>query len=410
MYYLGIDIAKHNHVASLIDNDGKIIIKTIKFSNTAEGYEKLKSQVMSAMPNVALTGDDIKSDDGRGEAGKVSNVMVAMEATGHYWLSLFSALVDDGFSVSVYNPFQIKSFRGAFHNRRQKTDVIDAIIIANYIRTFGGYACILPSEALMSLKQLTRYRSDLVHNISAVKNQVLTILDKIFPEFNSLLSNTFGVTGKAILQIAPTPEMILALSAKKLLKIVSAASKGRLKQDFVDRLKVAAKNSFGIKLTTKACVFELRQLMNTIVFLEEQVDELDTEIKSIYDDLDNFLTTIPGVGEILAPLILAEIGDIGKFSEPAKLVAFCGIDPSANQSGQKMSGNEKTPKRGSPYLRWAVFRAAFAAIRSDPHLQEYYGRKKAEGKHHYVALAGVQRKLLQIIWAVLTEQRPYRPY
>ena len=113
---------------------------------------------------------------------------IAMEATGHYWLSVFSALVDDGFLVSVYNPFQIKSFRGAFHNRRQKTDVIDAIIIANYIRTFGGDVTTLPNEALLSLKQLTRYRSDLVHNISAVKNQIVAILDKVFPEFSSLLS------------------------------------------------------------------------------------------------------------------------------------------------------------------------------------------------------------------------------
>ena len=393
MYYLGIDIAKHNHVASLIDADGKVVIKTIKFANSNEGYQKLVSLVLTAV-----------SDADKG------NVAVAMEATGHYWLSIFSALVDDGFSVAVYNPFQIKSFRGAFHNRRQKTDVIDAIIIANYIRTFGGDATTLPSEALLSLKQLTRYRSDLVHNISAVKNQMIAILDKVFPEFSSLLSDIFGSTGKAVLSAAPTPEAVLTLGSKKLLKIVTAASKGRLRQDFVDRLRLAAKNSFGIKFTTKACAFELKQLINTIIFLEEQVDELDMEIKVIYSGLDEFLTTIPGVGEVLAPIILAEIGDIEKFADPAKLVAFCGIDPSANQSGQKISGDERISKRGSPYLRSAVYHAAFIASSHDPHLREYYQRKKAEGKHHYVALAGVQRKLLQIIWAVLKERRPYRPY
>ena len=235
MYYLGIDIAKHNHVASLIDDSGKVVIKTIKFSNSNEGYQKLVSLVLTAVP----------------DADK-SNVAIAMEATGHYWLSVFSALVDDGFSVAVYNPFQIKSFRGAFHNRRQKTDVIDAVIIANYIRTFGGDATTLPSEALLSLKQLTRYRSDLVQNISSVKNQITAILDKVFPEFSSLMSDTFGSTGKAVLSVAPTPEAILSLGSKKLLKIVVTASKGRHKQDFVDKLKSAAKNSFGIKFTTKA--------------------------------------------------------------------------------------------------------------------------------------------------------------
>jgi len=393
MYYLGIDIAKHNHVASLIDNDGKVVIKTIKFSNTGEGYQKLVSLVLSAIPN-----------------GDKDRVAVAMEATGHYWLSVFSALIDDGFSVSVYNPFQIKSFRGAFHNRKQKTDVIDAVIIANYIRVFGGDSTSLPNDALLSLKQLTRYRSSLVQDISAAKNQAIALLDKIFPEFAGLLSDTFGETGKAILQVAPTPEMVLALSSKKLLKIVSTASRGRFKQDFVDRLRLAAKTSFGIKLTTKACAFELRQLVNTIIFLEEHVDELDAEIKAIYIELDEFLTTIPGIGDVLAPVILAEIGDVEKFSNPAKLVAFTGIDPSSNQSGQKIASDESISKRGSPYLRYAVHRAAFVAISNDPHLREYYDRKKAEGKHHYVALAGVQRKLLYIIWAVLKEQRPYRPY
>jgi transposase len=393
MYYLGIDIAKHNHVASLIDSSGKIVIKTIKFSNDNEGYQKLVSLVLSAVP-----------DSDRGV------IAVAMEATGHYWLSLFSALVDDGFGVSVYNPFQIKSFRTAYHNRKLKTDAVDAVIIANYIRAFGSEKTSLPNDALLSLKQLTRYRSDLIHNISSAKNQVVSVLDKIFPEFAGLMSDTFSETGKAILRIAPTPEMVLALSGKKLLKIVSTASKGRFKQDFVDKLRFAAKTSFGVKITTKACAFELKQLINTIVFLEDQVDELDGEIKTLYTDLDEFLTTIPGIGEVLAPIILAEIGDVEKFSNPAKLVAFTGIDPSTNQSGQKVSRDEVISKRGSPYLRNAVYQAAFIASNHNPHLRDYYQRKKAEGKHHYVALAGVQRKLLYIIWSVLKEQRPYRPY
>jgi len=393
MYFLGVDIAKHNHVAALIDSNGEVVIKTIKFTNDSVGYSKLISTVFSAIPDADS-----------------SNIVVAMEATGHYWLSLFSALTDDGFAVSVYNPFQIKSFRGAFTIRKQKTDTIDAVIIAHYIRTFGANITNVPDEALLSLKQLTRYRSDLVKNTSAAKNQIIAILDKVFPELASLMSNVFGETGKAILQIAPTPEKVLALDSKKLLEIVTKASKGRFKQDFVDRLTLAARNSFGIKFTTKACAFELSQLINTIIFLEEQIADLDYEIKTIYSELDEFLTTIPGVGEVLAPIILAEIGDVNRFSDPAKLVAFTGVDPSTNQSGQKVSGDEKISKRGSPYLRYAIHTAAFVAISNDEHLREFYDRKKAEGKHHYVALAGVQRKLLQIIWAVLKEQRPYRPY
>ena len=391
MFFLGIDIAKTNHVASLIDDTGTVLIKSISFKNDIDGYDKL----LAALAPFSTSKDDF---------------LIAMEATGHYWLALFSSFVDDGYSVSVYNPFQIKSFRGAFHNRKQKTDIIDALIIATYLRTFGTGSTSLPNDFLLSLKQLTRYRTSMVSNVSALKNQTLAILDKIFPEFDSLFSDTFGETAKQILLKYPTPELILKANSNSILKVVHKASKGRLKRDFVTKLVETAKKSFGIKLTTNACSFEVKQLINQIIFLEEQISELDSEIASIYKELDTFLITIPGIGNTLAPVILAEIGDINNFSDPSKLVAFAGIDPSSNQSGNKLSLNEKTSKRGSPYLRHALFTAAFVAMNNDPHLRAFYDRKKAEGKHHYVAMAGVQRKLIGIIWSVLKEHRPYSPY
>lgn len=391
MFFLGIDIAKTNHVAALIDDKNKVLIKSITFKNDLEGYSKLLAAIAPFSANK-------------------EEFHIAMEATGHYWLALFSSLVDDGYSVSVYNPFQIKSFRGAFHNRKQKTDIIDALIIATYLRTFGSEQTSLPNDFLLSLKQLTRYRTSMVSNVSALKNQTIAILDKVFPEFSSLFSDVFGETAKQLLITYPTPELILKADSKNILEVVNKSSKGRFKEGFVTNLIETAKKSFGIKLTTNACSFELKQLVNQIIFLETQISDLDIEIASIYGELDSFLTTIPGIGNALAPVILAEIGDINNFSDPSKLVAFAGIDPSSNQSGNSVSLNEKTSKRGSPYLRHALFTAAFVAMNNAPHLRAFYDRKKAEGKHHYVAMAGVQRKLLGIIWAVLKEQRPYSPY
>lgn len=389
MYFLGIDIAKTNHVASLIDSDGNIVIKTIKFTNSTDGYQKLKEQISII---------------------SIDEIVIAMEATGHYWLSLFSFLIDDGYNVSVYNPFQIKSFRGAYHNRKQKNDVIDAIIIAQYLRTFGSENTSLPDDSLLSLKQLTRFRTSLVDNVSSLKNQTIAILDKVFPEFSSLFSDTFGETAKQLLTIAPTPEEIIKLNSKKLYNLVNKASKGRFKNEFVTNIKNIAKNSFGIKISSSACSFEIKQIINQIIFIENQISDLEVEIHTLYQSLNSHLTSIPGIGDVLAPVILAEIGDIKNFDSSNKLVAFAGIDPSSNQSGNSSSVNEKTSKRGSPYLRHALFTAAFVAISNDVHLRTFYDRKKAEGKHHFVAMAGVQRKLLGIIFAVLSENRPYRPY
>ncbi len=388
MFYLGIDIAKVNHVASLINEDGSVLVKAIKFTNSNEGLKKLI--------------DSISDYD-------QSQIYCAMEATGTYWLSLFSALTDKGFNVSVFNPYQIKSFRGAYTNRKQKNDVIDSILIANFLSFNGTKQTSLPNDDLLALKNLTRYRSNLVSNISKVKTQVTGILDKVFPEYSDLFSDTFGEASKQILLNCPTPNEVINFNTKKLANLLKKASHGRHSTDKVREVKSLAKNSFGIKFTGDACSFEIKQLVNQIIFLENQAHELEVKIKDIYSKLDNHLQSIPGIGEVTAPIILAEIGDINNFSTPSKLTAFAGIDPSENQSGNKKSTDEKTSKRGSPYLRHAIYLSAMVASNNDPIMHDYYIKKRAEGKHHYVALAGVERKLLGIIFHVLKENRDYRP-
>ena len=388
MFYLGIDIAKVNHVASLISEDGSILVKAIKFTNSIEGLQKLL--------------DSISNFD-------KSQIYCAMEATGTYWLSLFSALTDKGFNVSVFNPYQIKSFRGAYNNRKQKNDVIDSILIANFLSFNGTEQTSLPNDDLLALKNLTRYRSNLVSNICKAKTQVTGILDKVFPEYSDLFSDTFSEASKQILLNCPTPNEVVNFNTRKLANLLKKASRGHHSTDKVREVKSLAKNSFGIKFTGDACSFEIKQLVNQIIFLENQAHELEVKIKDIYSKLDNHLQSIPGIGKVTAPTILAEIGDINNFSSPSKLTAFAGLDPSENQSGNKKSSNEKTSKRGSPYLRHALYTAAMVAANNDPIMHDYYIKKRAEGKHHYVALTGVERKLLGIIFHVLKENRDYRP-
>jgi len=391
LFFLGIDIAKTNHVASIIDNNGKVVIRSIKFTNSKEGFSKLLDNINS------VTND-------------LTNVLIAMEATGSYWLSLYSALIDKDFNVSVYNPYQIKSYRGAYNNRKQKNDIIDSIIIADYLRVFGASSTSLLEEDLLSLKTLTRFRSKIVDNIATLKTQTIGILDKVFPEYKKAFSDTFGVTSKQILLTCSTPEDILKINLTKLSNLLSKHSKGHLGKSSALNLKSLAKDSFGIKFTNDACSFEIKQLINQMIFLESQVDELNDKIKVIYDKLDTHLLSVPGVGKVLAPVILSEIGDIKTFDKPSKLTAFAGIDPTQSQSGNKVSSNEKTSKRGSPYLRHAIYTASLVAMFVDSELRAYYDKKIGEGKHHFVALAGVSCKLLTIIYYILKENRDYIRY
>lgn len=390
-YYLGIDIAKTNHIASLINNNGDIVIRAIKFTNNNEGFHKFLSILQDKL-------------------GNLNNIEIAMEATGHYWLSLYSALTDNGFNVSVYNPYQIKAYQGAYNNRKQKNDIIDSIIIADYLRVFDSKNSKLPEENILSLKQLTRFRSNIVSNVSSLKVQVIGLLDKVFPEYKKLFCDIFGTTSKQLLLNCPTPEDIIKIPTTKLANLLSKHSKGRFNKDTATHIKETAKNSFGIKFTTDACSFEIKQLINQIIFLENQIDEVSKQIKELYDKLDSHLLSVPGIGVNLAPIILAEIGDINNFDKPSKLIAFAGADPSENQSGNKLSTNDKTSKRGSPYLRHAIYTASLVAISNEPELRAYYDKKIKEGKHHFVALTGISRKLLTIIYYILKEDRDYIRY
>ena len=390
-YFLGIDIAKTNHVASLIGADGSVVIRAIKFKNSNEGYTKLLNTIQNKLNDL-------------------SNINIAMEATGHYWLSLYSALVDDGFNVSVYNPYQIKSYRGAYNNRKQKNDIIDSIIIADYLRVFGMKDSKLPQEDLMALKQFTRFRSNIVENVSSIKVQVIGLLDKVFPEYKDFFCDVFGVTSKQILLNCPTPDDIIRISTTKLANLLSKNSRGKFGKDDALNMKEVAKSSFGIKFTTDACSFEIKQLINQVIFLESQLEDVDKQISELYNKLDSLLLSVPGIGIKLAPTILAEIGDINNFDKPSKLIAFAGVDPSENQSGNKLSTNNKLSKRGSPYLRHAIYTASLVAISNEPKLRAYYDKKINEGKHHFVALAGISRKLLTIIYYILKEDRDYISY
>ena len=390
-YFLGIDIAKTNHVASLIGADGSVVIRAIKFKNSNEGYTKLLNTIQNKLNDL-------------------SNINIAMEATGHYWLSLYSALVDDGFNVSVYNPYQIKSYRGAYNNRKQKNDIIDSIIIADYLRVFGMKDSKLPQEDLMALKQFTRFRSNIVENVSSIKVQVIGLLDKVFPEYKDFFCDVFGVTSKQILLNCPTPDDIIRISTTKLANLLSKNSRGKFGKDDALNMKEVAKSSFGIKFTTDACSFEIKQLINQVIFLESQLEDVDKQISELYNKLDSHLLSVPGIGIKLAPTILAEIGDINNFDKPSKLIAFAGVDPSENQSGNKLSTNNKLSKRGSPYLRHAIYTASLVAISNEPKLRSYYDKKINEGKHHFVALPGISRKLLTIIYYILKEDRDYISY
>jgi len=331
-----------------------------------------------------------------------------MEATGHYWLNIYTHLVDLGCNVHVINPVQSDALRGLYI-RKTKNDAVDSVIIANVIRIGRYCETAIAEPNLLEMRELTRQRFYIVDSVSDLKRKALTLLDRVFPEYPSLFSDTFGATSLELLANCSTPEDIAAIDTDKLVEMLSKASHGRFSRDKAEQIKETAKNSFAALLSVNSALFMLKQFVEQIRFLENQIAEIDDMIDCYFAELNSPITSITGIGDTLGACIISEIGNIERFESSDKLAAFAGIDPSVTQSGNFSGMRNRMSKRGSPYLRRAIWLAACAAIMHDEALKAFYDQKKAQGKHHYTCIGYICRKLVNIIFAVLKSGKPYQP-
>jgi len=388
MYYVGIDIGKNNHVASMMDASRETVFKAFTFANTREGAQSLLEKIQS-------------------HAVELTQVEIGMEATGHYWLALYSFLFDAGYTLHVINPIQTDGWRKGVEIRKRKTDDIDSLLIADLIRYGEFMETKLADEGLLSLRTLTRFRSYLVDSIADLKRKVICVLDQVFPEYESIFSQVFGTTSKEVLLTYNTPAELEGVSVEQLTELLASLSRQKCGAEQAQRLSNAAANSFGVTFCRDSFSFQLRILLEQMNFIEQQVADTEKQIKALMDTLASPITSITGIGPVLGAVILGEIGDISRFDSAAKVVAYAGIDASVSQSGQFESTSNRMSKRGSPYLRRALYQAATVAAFHDPELTAFYQKKRAEGKHHSVCVGAVARKLCYIIFTILKENRPY---
>lgn len=386
MFYLGIDIGKNTHVASLIDDKKKVIFKAFSFSNSVDGAESLISKL-----------SNFKNE-----------LEVGMEATGHYWLSIYSYLVKNNFTVRVINPIQTDGWRQGIEIRKRKTDIIDSLLIADLLRYGDFVESSLLSEDFMSLRNLSRFRSYLISSIGDLKRKTIALLDQVFPEYASSFSNVFGKTSKEILSNFSTPSDFEDINSDDLNTFLESVSRKNYASKKIYELSEKASTSFGINFSLDSFSLQIKMLIQQISFIQNQVSDIDKEIEELLEKLNSPITTIPGIGPVNGATIIGEIGDISRFSNPSKLVAYSGLDASVSQSGEYESTHNRISKRGSPYLRRALFQAALIAEFNDPVFSAYYQKKISEGKHHLVATNAVARKLCHTVFAVLTKDEPYR--
>ena len=389
MFFVGIDIAKKTHQAAITSDDGKLIGKTFKFSNTIDGFNLLQEKLS------AVTTD-------------LSQFDIGMEATGHYWLNLYTWLSDRNFKIHVINPLQSDALRNLYI-RKTKTDSVDSKIIADVIR-IGQYSeTQLADDKIISLRDLSRQRFYLVDMASDLKRKIIAMMDRIFPEYQNFFSDMFGKTSVQVMKECTSPEQILEIPTEKLTQLLRKASRGRFTENKAKELKELASNSFAAMLSSDMTTLLIRQMLEQIDLLEKQISEIEKIIAMQFAQFNTKLATIPGIGTTLGATILSEIGDINRFEKPKQLIAFAGMDPSIKQSGNFIGTESHMSKRGSPFLRRAVWLAAVVAVSHDPLFKYHFQQKINSGKSYSQAMGFICHKLLNTIFAILKSSEDYNP-
>ena len=384
MIAVGIDIAKRTHEACFMGQDGRQIGKARRFHNTRLGVRALLDDLQQLREPATI----------------------GLEATGHYWLALHDALERAGHTVQVLNPLQTHAYRKTTI-RKVKSDRKDAWLIADVVRIGRGRAAYVPDETILQLRELTRFRWGLVDQIGDAKRRALSVLDRVFPEYERLFSDVFIKSSRALLQRATTAAEFADADLAELASVLKQTSRNRLGLERAEAVQAAARDSLGLAKLGGVASFELRALLDHIVFLEQQVAACEQQIEPLLATLEQHVTEIPGIGHVLAASLMAEIGDVSRFARFESLVAYTGIDPTVFSSGEFTATETHMSKRGSPYLRRALWLAAISASQSNPDLADYLQRRLEQGKPWGTAMGAVARKLRSRIYVVLKHNRPY---
>ena len=389
MVCVGIDVAKDKHDCCILDSDGMVRADCFTIPNNMDGFK----QLLQTIRNCTKKSDKIK---------------VGLEATGHYSYNIIGFLLNKGLHTFVINPLHTNLYRKSLSLRKTKTDRVDARTIATMLmsdvdlKSYTGTA--YHNE---ELKSLTRYRFDKVRERAKLKTSISRLVTVLFPELEKLVPSLHMVSVYALLSEFPGAKQIAGAHLTHLKALLKDASKGRYRRDMAVEVRDAARCSIGSDMPAKS--LELQHTIRLIRELDSEIEDIEVAIQAIMEEMQSPITTIPGIGFRMGAMILAEIGDFSRFDSPDKILAYAGMSPSTYQSGQlSLSGAySHMEKRGSRYLRYALYNATKYVCLWDPTFGAYLAKKRAEGKHYNVALSHAAKKLVRLIYALEKSRQPY---
>lgn len=394
--YVGIDVSKLKHDVAIMNRQKQFVHKPLVIADDHEGYQQLVAKLQMLQ-----------------KKHQAQQVFIGLEATSDYWKNLYYFLKkqSEEFALTVINPVQTKAFAKT-ELRRARTDVVCAKDIARFMVEKEP----APSQDRAPLFDTIK---DIDTQIYAIKkrqtmavNKLRIELGKVAPEIEKATRVLAGKQMLALLGASPTAETIAGTSVQQLRQIRYGKRQWRLPASFVLWVKELAEGSIAHKTGTGAGVV-VQSLVRSIVHGQQESEILKEQIMKLYGQLhdrQSLLTTIPGIGKETACVLEAYIGDVNRFSNARKVVAYFSMNPVVSQSGLSKR-KSYLQKKGSAIVRHKLYMATLSIIRhKQTPLYEYYMRLLAAGKPKLVAIAAAMRKLLTIIYAILKTQTPFDPH
>ena len=391
MTTIGIDIGGRSHVvARCRDGLAKADREILRVGQSRAGFTALDAWLERQPEPVTL---------------------VTMESSGHYWMPLASHLRRRAVRVAVVNPLAAKYFAKS-RLARTKSDPADARSLAEMAMRDSPPA--RDPLAGVELRQAARFAMTLVEEQAKVCQRLIRLVELGFPELGELFDDPTCRTAREVLRIAPTARAATRRRTMTLANANAGPGHRRLGTTRAEQLQAAAAETIAVPELDAEAAFEVGLLLDQYDLLERQIEAADQRVASLLDgETARRLRTIPGVGPAIAATLLAEIGDIERFSDFDQLLAFAGVHPAERSSGRKGSSPEtawRMSKVGNSHLRAAAYRMAVVGIGHNPVIAAHYARKRAAGKTKMNALGHCMRKALSLVWGVWRNGQDFDPY
>lgn len=385
MDFAGIDIASETHVLAVVSAEGEVRVRPTPFGEDAQGYALLFEHL-----------------------GSPPHVVVAMEATGHYWKNLFAALCARGFRVALINPLRTHRFAEE-DLQRTKTDSIDALGIARFAAQKHPPTTPLTDEATDELRESVRLRDRIVQELGDRVRQLHRLVDLGFPELTRYVRTLDSPLATALLRHYPTAQAFVRVGPTRVAKL-SYDGRHRVGLELAQQIVAAARQSVGAH-HGPAYRLQVQYLCEDLDTLRLRLRQLDADLQRRLDDhhVGSLLTSIDGIGKLTAARLVGELGDPAKFASASALAAYVGVIPALRQSGKGHTRASLT-SIGHRHLRHALWMPTLTAVRRNPWLRAYYQRLRSNGKPAKVALIAAMRKLLVAVYAVARDRRPFVPH